>query len=118
MVYAKYRTCDSCGENKPDTEFYKTIKDVCKTCRRQQMREERQQFKEHEHEIIDIKRAQDFKNLKRTVGEQSDIIGDMKAQIKTMRRNMANMREELEELSELKARMKGMTLGRLKAKSG
>jgi predicted RNase H-like nuclease (RuvC/YqgF family) len=116
MVYAKYITCNSCGENKQDTEFYKTIKGVCKMCRDQQMREERQRFKEHE--IIDIKRAQNFKNLKRTVAEQSDIIGDMKAQIKTMRRNMADMREELEELSDLKARMKGMTLGRLKAKSG
>lgn len=115
MVYAKYKTCDSCGENKSDTEFYKTIKGVCKTCRDQQMREERQRFKEHE--IIDKKRAQDFKNLKRTVGEQADTIGDMRAQIKTMRKNMADMREELEELSDLKARMKGMTLGRIKAKS-
>ena len=116
MLYAKYKTCNFCGENKSDTEFYKTIKDVCKTCRNQQMREERQRFKEHE--IIDKKRDQDFKSLKRTVGEQADTISDMRAQIKTMRKNMANIRDELEELSELKARMKGMTLGRLKAKSG
>ena len=116
MLRTKYRTCNSCGHNKSDTEFYKTIKDVCKICRNEQTREERERIREHE--IIDIKRAQDFKSLKRTVVEQADTIGDMKNQIKTMRKTMTTMREELEELSDLKAKMKGMTLGRLKAKSG
>jgi predicted RNase H-like nuclease (RuvC/YqgF family) len=117
MVYAKHRTCDSCDESKPDTEFYKTIKDVCKICRDERMQEERQRSKEDSDNGID-KHTRDFKNLKRTVGEQTETIGDMKSQIKSMRKNMANMREELDELSDLKARMKGMTLGRLKAKSG
>ena len=116
MVYASKRTCDSCDKSKPDTEFYKTIKDICKICRDERMREERQRSKEEES--VDRKRTQDFRNLRRAVVEQAETIDDMKIQIGAMRKKMANMREELDELSDLKAKMKGMTLGRIKAKSG
>jgi hypothetical protein len=80
------------------------------------MREERQRSKEEES--VDRKRTQDFRNLRRAVVEQAETIDDMKIQIGAMRKKMANMREELDELSDLKAKMKGMTLGRIKAKSG
>ena len=105
MVYAvKYRLCESCSERKPDVDFYKTIKDVCKMCRDEYTKELRQRTKE-EKEAIDAKRDRDIKRLKKTTGIQASVIERMENEIRSMERRMLNMEIGLGDLAPPKRRI-------------
>ena len=105
MVYAvKYRLCESCDKQKPDVDFYKTIKDVCKVCRDEYTRELRQQTKE-EREAIDAKRDRDIKKLKKTTIIQAGVIERMESEIRSMERRMVNMEISLGDLAPPKRRI-------------
>jgi hypothetical protein len=99
MVYAvKYRLCEGCEERKPDVDFYKTIKDVCKMCRDEYTKELRQRTRE-EKEVIDAKRDRDIKRLKKTTIIQANVIERMENEIRSMERRMLNMEIGLGDLA-------------------
>jgi hypothetical protein len=108
MVYTvEYRTCDGCDENKPQTDFYKTIKKICKMCRDEYMKEQRQQSKEEE-EIANMKRDQDIKKLKKTTITQRDTIRKMEGTIAIIEERMTNMEVGLGDITPSKFKRKGM----------
>lgn len=99
MVYAmKLRVCGGCEEQKPDVDFYKTIKDVCKMCRDEYTKEMRQRTKE-EREAVEMKRDRDIKKLKKTTMIQANIIEHMENELKSMERRMVNMEIGLGDLT-------------------
>lgn len=117
MVHVmEYRTCKVCDERKSTTNFYKTIKGVCRECRKEYMREERQRLREEE-ESANRKRDEKIKELVRTTKRQTKTIGDMEDTITGMEETIADIQEKLGELSVLETKMKGMALARrLRAK--
>lgn len=91
MVYSvSYKACEGCDRVKPETDFYKTIKKICKVCRDEYMREQRERTKEEE-EIADAKRDFDIRKLKKTTIIQRDAIRKMGDTIVSMEERMANM---------------------------
>jgi hypothetical protein len=110
MVHVtEYKICKACDERKPTVDFYKTIKDVCKECRDEYTREERQRLREME-ELANRKRDEKIKELSRITRKQTKTIEDMEETI-------ADMQEKLGELSVLEVRMKGAVLAKkLRAK--
>jgi hypothetical protein len=105
MVHVtEYRICKACDERKPTVDFYKTIKDVCKECRDEYTREERQRLREKE-ELANIKRDEKIRELSRISKKQNKIIEGMEETI-------ADMQEKLGELSVLEVKMKGAILAK------
>jgi len=116
MVYAmKYRVCNSCGEHKPEVDFYKTIKNMCKMCRDEYVREARHQSKEEE-ENANKKRDRDIKRLKKMTNDQAEIIDEMETKVRSMERKMSDMKIKLDDLSSLEAKLKGASMRKLKVR--
>jgi predicted RNase H-like nuclease (RuvC/YqgF family) len=117
MVYAaEYRLCGACDESKLTTEFYKTIPSVCKSCRNEYTKEERQRSREEE-EFANKRRDREINKLKKTTLKQTDAIDDMGRAIESMEGEMEAVKEKLDRLSILENKMKGMSIaGKLKAK--
>ncbi|KAG0094120.1 hypothetical protein BGZ92_007645 [Podila epicladia] len=91
MVYSvSYKACEGCDKVKPETDFYKTIKKICKVCRDEYMREQREQTKEEE-EIANAKRDSDIRKLKKTTITQRDAIRKMEDAIAVMQERMTDM---------------------------
>lgn len=108
MVYTmEYRTCDGCNKVKPQTDFYKTIKKICKMCRDEYMREQREQLREEE-EIANMKRDQDIKKLKKTTIAQRDTIRKMEDAIAAIEERMANMEVGFGDITPFKFKRKGV----------
>lgn len=108
MVYVmEYRVCEGCDRRKPDVDFYKTIKDVCKMCRDEYTRELRQQTKE-EKEAVEMKRDRDIKRLKKTTMLQANTIEYMENELKSMERRMVNMEIGLDGLTPSPKKKPGM----------
>ena len=114
MVYtATYRVCNNCDRNKLEEDFYKTIKDVCKTCRDEYTREIRQQSKE-ERNIIDMRRDKDIKKLKKITDTHDETIDDVKSKVKSIEKKLDTMMTKLEDLSLLEARLKGASMRKIR----
>lgn len=99
MVYVvEYRICGGCDKRKPDVDFYKTIKDICKMCRDEYMREQRQRTKEDEENAA-IKRDQVIRKLRKITATQTVDIEKMVSEIKYMEKRMVNMEIRLGDLT-------------------
>ena len=106
MVYSvSYKACEGCDRVKPETDFYKTIKKICKVCRDEYMKEQREQTKEEE-EIANAKRDSDIRKLKKTTIIQRDAIRKMEDAIANMGERMANMEVGLGEVTPVEPKKK------------
>lgn len=112
MLYAmEYKICKVCDERKSAVDFYKTIKGVCKECRKEYIREEKQRLREEE-ELANKKRDEKIKELTRISKQQTKTIGSMEGAIVDMEETIAAMEDRLGQLSVLEAKMKGATLAK------
>jgi len=133
MLYSgSYKLCGECGESKLVTDFYKSIGEMCKICRKQHIKEEKRRSKEEwmrsreEYGLTIRLHDMKIKGLDEKVKSQADMTDKMEDEVislgkevrrlkklhlenevESLREMMKGLMKEVKELNRLKAEMKG-----------
>lgn len=120
MAYVEFLLCESCKKQKPLTDYYTTIREICKSCRRKNNKEERERIRDEE-KFANKRRDRDVKMLLMIVECHEKAIDNMEKTIKNvrgkarrekarrseMKEKLEDVEKELARLHELKQMMKG-----------
>lgn len=125
MVYVEFLLCQSCKKQKPLAEYYTTIREVCKSCRKKNNKKERERIR-HEEKLANERRDQDIKMLlviaeshENSIDKMEKTIKDVRGKARREKARRCEMKERLEDaekklasLSELEQAMKGFVLAK------